>query len=309
MERARIQTPFATLSSRRFRGGSCPPHFREYTADHVRHIYRVVLVISGCHLLAFHSGSFRCAPGGVIARYCAAQKAITAHRDCRLGPRISHHFQRSVTIVAPHPPASPGASRKSATMGDRATTERTISRCTPMPRPCMMRNALKPSRCASMRYSSTTAFTSRGGTLCRSKTSEIGMRMGSGSMPFNKPAEKSKARPAEADRADITPYAHLMLSDPLGPVLTHDRFHLIFQAKFTFLQSLLLQLLVGSQMRKRFQSLQLAGVFRVLAGKPGKLLICSHQMRFQFFLCIPFHIRQFLPVRLPRRAGRPGKAR
>src|SRR5208337_2385405 len=42
-----------------------------------------------------------------------------------------------------------------------------------------MRRALNPAARASSRYSSTTGFTSRGGTLCRSKTSVTGMRTGS----------------------------------------------------------------------------------------------------------------------------------
>src|SRR6202161_2700334 len=44
-----------------------------------------------------------------------------------------------------------------------------------------MRNARSPMRCASWRYSSTTAFTSRGGTECRSNTSVTGIRTGSSS--------------------------------------------------------------------------------------------------------------------------------
>src|SRR5439155_1023176 len=38
----------------------------------------------------------------------------------------------------------------------------------------------KPFRCASSRYSSTTAFTSRGGIVCRSNTSVISITTGSG---------------------------------------------------------------------------------------------------------------------------------
>ena len=45
------------------------------------------------------------------------------------------HSYRSVTMVAPQPPASAGASWKSATNPVRARMARTISRCTPMPRP------------------------------------------------------------------------------------------------------------------------------------------------------------------------------
>src|SRR5579884_140268 len=45
-----------------------------------------------------------------------------------------------------------------------------------------MRRARNPSRCASARYSSTIGFTSRGGTVCKSKTSVIGIRIGSSSI-------------------------------------------------------------------------------------------------------------------------------
>jgi len=42
---------------------------------------------------------------------------------------------KSVTTVAPQPPASAGASAKCSTNSVRARTLRTIPRCTPMPRP------------------------------------------------------------------------------------------------------------------------------------------------------------------------------
>jgi hypothetical protein len=87
----------------------------------------------------------------------------------------------NVTMVAPQPPASGGASWKERTKGVRASTERTISRCTPIPRPWMMRRAFRPRRLASSRYASTASFTSCGRTACRSKTSLSGMRSGSSS--------------------------------------------------------------------------------------------------------------------------------
>src|SRR6266508_4538572 len=46
----------------------------------------------------------------------------------------------------------------------------------------MIRRARNPSLWASSRYASTTGFTSRGGTLCRSNTSVTGMRTGSSSV-------------------------------------------------------------------------------------------------------------------------------
>ena len=47
-----------------------------------------------------------------------------------------------------------------------------------------------------------------------------------------------------------------MLSDLLGPVLAQDRFHLIFQAEFHFLQTRFLQLFLVGQMGKLFQGVQ-----------------------------------------------------
>src|SRR6266508_6774182 len=44
----------------------------------------------------------------------------------------------------------------------------------------MMRTTRKPRRCASLRYSATTAFTSRGGIVCSSHTSVISITPGSG---------------------------------------------------------------------------------------------------------------------------------
>src|ERR1035441_8995596 len=95
-----------------------------------------------------------------------------------------------------------------------------------------------------MRYSSTTARMSRGGMLCKSNTSVMGIRIGSSSSACISP-KKQKTRPRKRDRAGkLRNYrycAHLTLSDLLGPVLAHNRFHLIFQAEFQFLQPHFLQ--------------------------------------------------------------------
>ena len=53
--------------------------------------------------------------------------------------------------------------------------------------------------------------------------------------------------------------AHLMLSNLLRPGLAHDRFHLIFQAEFQFLQPHFLQLFLVGKVGKRFQFVQLLG--------------------------------------------------
>src|ERR1019366_901125 len=154
-----------------------------------------------------------------------------------------------------------------------------------------MRSALKPRRWASRRYSSMTGFTSRGGTEWRSKTSVMGMRIGSEScskgalLKSKSPASRSQPGP----KTITAKAAHLTSSDLLRPILAQDRFHLIFQTEFQLLQSRFLQLLFVSQMGKRFQGVQFVRKLRVLAGEPAKLLVCRHQMRFQFFLCVPFH--------------------
>ena len=41
--------------------------------------------------------------------------------------------------------------------------------------------------------------------------------------------------------------------------MAHDRFHLIFQAEFQFLEPYFLQLLLVGQVGKRFQLVQLVG--------------------------------------------------
>src|ERR1035441_5153733 len=96
-----------------------------------------------------------------------------------------------------------------------------------------------------MRYSSTTARTGRGGTLCSSNTSVMGMRMGSSSSVCMSP-KNQKPGPARRDRAEKSHHyrycAHLTLSHLLSPRLAHDRFHLILQAEFHFLQPHFLQL-------------------------------------------------------------------
>ncbi len=99
---------------------------------------------------------------------------LTEHK----GPIVAG-YARNVTRVAPQPPASAGASPKDATKGSCSRTFLTILRCAPMPLPCMILTALNPARRASIKYSSTTGFTSRGETVWRSKTSSIGMRIGS----------------------------------------------------------------------------------------------------------------------------------
>src|SRR5579871_2754548 len=118
-----------------------------------------------------------------------------------------------------------------------------------------------------MRYSSTTAFMSRGGTLWRSKTSVIGMRMGSSSGCNLAPKMKNPA-PVKGRALGLPRYsAHLTLSDLGRPRVAHDRFHLILNTEFQFLESRFLQLFLVGQMGKCFQFVQFMGELRVLSGK------------------------------------------
>ena len=64
-----------------------------------------------------------------------AVERIRAASVRRAASRVARRNHLSVTSVAPHPPASAGASPYATTNGVRASTARTISRCTPMPRP------------------------------------------------------------------------------------------------------------------------------------------------------------------------------
>src|SRR5689334_3926015 len=136
----------------------------------------------------------------------------------------------------------------------------------------MMRSAFNPSRFASFRYSSTTARTSRGGTLCKSKTSVIGMRTGSGSIKLQKLKKPGQPKPT-GPKSDPEKCAHPMSSDPLSPILAHDRFHLIFQVEFQLLHSRLLHLLFVRQVGKRAQAVQLRLQLRVLLRQVPKLLV------------------------------------
>src|SRR5262249_4572311 len=69
-----------------------------------------------------------------------------------------------------------------------------------MPLPWTMRSAFSPRRWASSRYASTTSFTSRGGTECKSKMSVTGIRMGSGSMIDQKTLGPKNQRPGQPKR-------------------------------------------------------------------------------------------------------------
>src|ERR1039458_1384084 len=100
---------------------------------------------------------------------------------------------------------------------------------------------------------SSNARPSPGGVVGRSNTSVMGMRMGSSSSVCIS-LKNQKPGPASGTgqkNHTINRYcAHLTLSNLLSPGLAHDRFHLIFQAEFQFLQPHFLQLLLIGKMGK-----------------------------------------------------------
>ena len=66
--------------------------------------------------------------------YLAALRKAGAQEPV-IGPSEGLSTHLRVTIVAPQPPASGGASPKESTNGVRSSTARTICLCTPIPRP------------------------------------------------------------------------------------------------------------------------------------------------------------------------------
>ena len=76
---------------------------------------------------------------GAQASLPAVSRATTSRQGCLRsqvqGCSFASSSTLSVTTVAPHPPASAGASRKSTTLGVRERIDRTSSRCTPIPLP------------------------------------------------------------------------------------------------------------------------------------------------------------------------------
>src|SRR5580698_9520184 len=81
-----------------------------------------------------------------------------------------------------------------------------------------------------------------------------------------------------------------MSSDLLRAVLARNRFHLVFQTELQLLQSHFFKLLLVGQMRQSFQLVQPSCVIAMRRGELAILRICLHQMRFELFLCVPFHI-------------------
>lgn len=84
-------------------------------------------------------------PYHVLERLCHALERLCCALEKSDRMRYETDYPSSasalrVTTVAPQPPASGGASAKCSTKGVRASTLRTVSRCTPTPLPWMMRN-------------------------------------------------------------------------------------------------------------------------------------------------------------------------
>ncbi len=122
------------------------------------------------------------------------------------GPRVRRTGQRfNRTIVAPHPPRSDGASAKAATSGWCASSDWTIPRWTPIPRPWINRTSVKPRAWAASRYSETTDGMSRGANACRSSASSIGTR--TGSSPATAAALPARAASSGRSSGDPPPRA------------------------------------------------------------------------------------------------------
>jgi len=85
-----------------------------------------------------HGISGEWSPEGVLLSEIVAEYGIVLERrewnDAGLAANVRAAYRR-VTMMAPQPPASPGASRKPATKFRAPRIRRTVSRCTPMPRP------------------------------------------------------------------------------------------------------------------------------------------------------------------------------
>src|SRR5258706_3051559 len=106
------------------------------------------------------------------------------------------------------------------------------------------------------------ASTSRGGTVCRSNTSVMGMRRGSGSFTDS----NKKPGLASPNRATCNYYcAHAMpLRDVLSAISAHDRFDLILGKEFQLLQADFFHLFRFGQVGAFRQIVQLMGVLGML---------------------------------------------
>lgn len=91
---------------------------------------------SGASLPEFHGRPESMCPGPALSR-CqkppGRDNPRRPEKDLGKNEQMGPHL--SLTTVAPQPPASGGASPNATTKGVRASTARTICRCTPIPRP------------------------------------------------------------------------------------------------------------------------------------------------------------------------------
>ncbi len=88
--------------------------------------------------------------------------------------------RRSVTRVAPHPPASSPAARKASTSGWRRRAASTVRRSAPVPFPCTMRTSPRPASAQASSQSATTSAASDGWNVCRSRVPSMGRRCATG---------------------------------------------------------------------------------------------------------------------------------
>jgi hypothetical protein len=92
-------------------------------------------------------------------------------------------------------------------------------------------------------------------------------------------------------------------------VLAHHLFHPIFQMKFEFFQTMLLELVYNRKHMLVFEFVQQPVVLMMLVHQFPKVLVRLHEMRFDFVLSVPVHYWHFSssgvasPCRVERLSG------
>src|SRR5579885_3017788 len=144
---AEATAPKVTVITRKAYGGAKSPNFASASRIRSWRLSAALSTTSSSRARRGRGSSRRC--GCWRPRWTPCRgKSI---RTCRYEALSAPVQRRSAATVAPQPPASSGASPNETTNGVRASTARTISRCTPVPRPWMIRIAVNPRLCASSR--------------------------------------------------------------------------------------------------------------------------------------------------------------
>ena len=98
----------------------------------------------------------------------------------------------------------------------------------------------------------------------------------------------------------------------LESVFAYKLLHLVFQMEFELFQTMFFQFFSSRERVFRFQRFHLPIILMMLFHELTVLLIRLHQVRFDIFLCVLFHLRRLSLVELPRprgtgTCGRPGR--